>query len=109
MTSPVLRYHSQETPNDFQMEFILPHQFQQSNAVPPPKDPRIKIVEIPQETLAVSTFSGSWDNEAMVQSKIQELRQDATRDGIYLESKTETINGKGEELNVNRACCENGE
>ncbi len=84
MTAPVLRHHLDS--DQYQMEFILPKEFTKVEQVPEPKDNSIKAVEVPEHTLAVITFSGSWDTKELVETKEKELRQVASEKGYVLNS-----------------------
>ena len=47
----------------YRMRFYLPAGYDPSSA-PAPTDPRVRLVEVPAETLAVVRFSGSWSETA---------------------------------------------
>jgi len=55
MTVPVEKSLSSD--NAVSMRFFLPRSFS-TDTVPKPKDPRIKLVSLPQETFAVISYSG---------------------------------------------------
>lgn len=47
----------------YRMRFFLPASYGRESA-PAPTDPRVRLVPVPAETLAVVRFSGSWSDEA---------------------------------------------
>lgn len=53
------------------MRFFLPSEFTLEN-VPQPTDPRVRIIEVPEQFLAVLRFRGSRDDE-MVRAKKDQL------------------------------------
>lgn len=69
MTTPVET--SSETDGRVTMRFFLPSEFTLEN-VPQPTDPRVRIIEVPEQILAVLRFSGSRDDE-MVRAKKEQL------------------------------------
>jgi SOUL heme-binding protein len=60
MTAPVETGASQQ--DGKVMRFFLPASYTLGTA-PKPTDPRVKIVEVPQATVAVLRFSGLWDEQ----------------------------------------------
>lgn len=60
MTVPVEKSKSGD--NGVRMRFFLPHSFGVDSA-PKPNDPRIKIINSPEETFAAITYSGSNSDE----------------------------------------------
>lgn len=68
MTTPVERGADGEA---FAMRFFLPASFDMETA-PRPTDPRVRLVEIPQQTMAVLRFSGS-RSEADVEARREQL------------------------------------
>jgi hypothetical protein len=83
MTAPVLRQHLPD--DEYKMEFVLPSEFQSVDQVPKPNDSRIVPHQVPEQELAVITFSGSWDNTELVLSKEKELREAAKNDMVELD------------------------
>lgn len=61
MTAPV---QTSSSDNHMTMRFFLPSDVTPSNA-PVPDDPRVRLVEIPQEHLAVLQFTGTWSGDAL--------------------------------------------
>jgi hypothetical protein len=55
------------------MRFFLPDSYTLASA-PEPTDPRVQLVEVPAQTLAVVRFSGSWDEAALAARERQLLR-----------------------------------
>ena len=84
MTAPVLRQHLSD--DEYKMEFVLPSEFESVDKVPKPNDARIVPHQVPEQVLAVITFSGSWDNAELVAAKEKELREAAMSDSIELDS-----------------------
>jgi len=70
MTSPVLSDFS----NEGYMAFVMPSEFR-LETTPSPLDSRVKIEKIPQRTVAVLRFSGSW-SEDHFKEKTGELLQE---------------------------------
>ena len=61
------------------MRFFLPRSVTRATA-PEPADPRVRVVEVPGETLAVLRFSGSTDDGRIAERKgalLRELRGSA--------------------------------
>jgi len=83
MTAPVLRHHLAN--DQYKMEFVLPKDFKNISEVPKPNDERIVAEEIPEQVLAVTTFSGSWDDSELVSTKEKQLRMDAEGQGFQLD------------------------
>ncbi|HEX2726531.1 MAG TPA: heme-binding protein [Beijerinckiaceae bacterium] len=65
MTAPV---ETAGTPDGVIMRFFLPTTVTRDNA-PVPNDARVKIVEVPEETIAALTFSGRGTEEALADNK----------------------------------------
>eukprot|EP01098_Paradermamoeba_levis_P016489 TRINITY_DN8931_c0_g1_i1.p1 TRINITY_DN8931_c0_g1~~TRINITY_DN8931_c0_g1_i1.p1 ORF type:complete len:222 (-),score=55.91 TRINITY_DN8931_c0_g1_i1:136-768(-) len=63
------------------MSFVLPSKFTSLDQLPRPKDPQVKLVSIPSQKFAVSTFSGS-TTEDVVKQKEEELRSALDRAGV---------------------------
>ena len=75
MTAPVAMEGESNT--GITMRFFLPHDITPANA-PEPTDPRVKLVEIPGETIAALRFTGAWDRAAIDARKealLAELRR----------------------------------
>ncbi len=70
MTTPVERGAEDE---GFAMRFFLPAGYDLKTA-PRPTDPRVRLIEIPEQTLAVLRFSGSRD-EAKVEPRRRQLME----------------------------------
>ncbi|MEQ8653587.1 MAG: heme-binding protein [Kiloniellales bacterium] len=70
MTTPVERAANGEA---FAMRFFLPKSYDLETA-PRPTDPRVRLVEIPQQTLAAIRFSGS-RGEGNVEARTNELME----------------------------------
>ena len=66
MTAPVET--SADQPGKMTMRFFLPADVTPANA-PIPNDGRIRLVEIPAQTIAVLRFSGSWTVEAITEKQ----------------------------------------
>lgn len=56
------------------MRFFLPRSLSRATA-PEPADPRVRVVEVPGETLAVLRFSGSTDDARLAERKAALLRE----------------------------------
>jgi hypothetical protein len=73
MTAPVLSEKSS-------IAFIMPEGFT-LETTPEPLDDRVKIVEVPERTVATLRFSGRWSNSAF-QKKTEELLAEIENVGI---------------------------
>ncbi|MDR3438681.1 heme-binding protein [Telmatospirillum sp.] len=62
MTAPVTT--ARDTSGVLVMRFFMPSDLGR-NDIPEPNDPAVRIVEVPEQTLAVLTFSGRRDDEAV--------------------------------------------
>lgn len=62
MTAPVTM--SSPSTNSMTMRFFLPAKIALNDA-PAPNDPRVKLLEVPAETVAVLQFTGSWSERAL--------------------------------------------
>ena len=60
MTAPVLQESAGK--NRHMVRFVLPEGMSAGD-VPASLDPSVKIIEVPEHTAAVKTFSGSWNQE----------------------------------------------
>lgn len=63
----------------YTMRFFLPSSYTRVTA-PEPTDPRVRIVELPEMTVAVLRFSGSWDEEQLERRKAELLKALETSD-----------------------------
>ncbi|MEM7020953.1 MAG: heme-binding protein [Pseudomonadota bacterium] len=68
MTAPV---ETSSTEDSYTMRFFLPASYTSATA-PMPNDPRVELIEVPPETLAVLRFSG-WRDESDVRMRQEEL------------------------------------
>ena len=75
MTSPVLTDFSDEG----YMAFVMPSEFDLENT-PQPIDNRVRIEEVPERTIAVLRFSGSW-SEDRFETKKRELKKELASSG----------------------------
>lgn len=71
MTTPVATSSAAE--GEVTLRFFFPSEFTLETA-PQPNDPRVTILELPEQTLAVLRFSGSRDEEAVKAKNEQLLR-----------------------------------
>lgn len=71
MTAPVETAAAED--GRYTMRFFLPSACT-SAAAPQPTDPSVRIVELPETTVAVQRFSGSWDAEQLEGRKAELLR-----------------------------------
>ena len=85
MTSPVLSDFS----NEGYMAFVMPSDFG-LETTPSPLDSRVKIEKIPQRTVAVLRFSGSW-SEDHFKEKIEELLQELIKAEVKIKSRVFTM------------------
>jgi SOUL heme-binding protein len=69
MTAPVVMQGAAD--GDLTMRFFLPAAITQANA-PEPTDKRVRLVTVPEETIAALRFTGSW-SEASLAARKQEL------------------------------------
>ncbi len=69
MTAPVAM--EGDADEGLTMRFFLPAAITPTNA-PEPKDPRVKLITVPEETIAALRFTGSW-SEASLGERKQEL------------------------------------
>ena len=68
MTAPVQNSSTQA--GKMTMRFFLPTDITPSNA-PVPNDSRVRLVQIPAQTMAVLRFSGSWTVEAIAEKQAE--------------------------------------
>ena len=71
MTAPVETAAAED--GRYTMRFFLPSAYT-SATVPQPTDPSVRIVELPEATVAVQRFSGSWDAEQLERRKAELVR-----------------------------------
>ena len=57
----------------YTMRFFFPSAYTEATA-PEPTDPTVRIVKLPEVTVAVRRFSGSWDEEQLERRKAELLR-----------------------------------
>jgi hypothetical protein len=63
MTAPVLQESAQtDGANSYLLAFVMPPEYTLEN-LPVPRDPRVHIRQIPERTMAVRRYSGSWDEK----------------------------------------------
>ena len=77
MTIPVGQY---EAEGEWRMWFSMPSRYSRDN-LPPPSDPRIRILEQGPERLAVRSFSGRRDKSSFSEEALQ-LEQDVRSAGL---------------------------
>ena len=96
MTAPVLQEHSTKIAMTapvsqsvdeagWQVSFVLPAQFTMNNA-PQPKDPDIRLVQMPSRHMAVLRYSGRW-SEKNFQKYQQQLTQVLAEHGLQTAGK----------------------
>ncbi len=66
MTAPVAEDRG---PDGYAMRFFLPAAYQSASAAPQPTDPRVSLVEAPEQTVAVRRFSGLRDAETIAENR----------------------------------------
>ncbi len=71
MTVPVETARSDE--EGMRMRFFLPAAYN-AESTPQPRDPRVRIVDLPEQTVAVLRFSGSRSEEAVADKTVELLR-----------------------------------
>ncbi len=71
MTAPVTR--TEPSPGSWLMTFTMPAEYTMET-LPPPKDPRVQLVEVPGELLAAIRFSGRASPEDMEEHRDQLLK-----------------------------------
>lgn len=62
MTSPVIATPKRIEKKGWTLSFVLPASFSAANA-PSPTDPSVKLMELPEKTVAAIRYTGLWDNE----------------------------------------------
>lgn len=82
MTAPVLAKSGDDTRT---IAFVMPSSYTRET-LPIPNDPRVKIVEVPEKTIAVLRFSWS-RNEARIRSMEERLLAALARDNISVVGK----------------------
>ncbi|KAG2443908.1 hypothetical protein HXX76_002248 [Chlamydomonas incerta] len=65
------------------MAFIMPSQYHSPEDLPAPKDPRVRLVAVPERTFAALTFRGGM-NAAVAARREAELRAAAAAEGVAL-------------------------
>jgi hypothetical protein len=82
MTAPVA-----QTPveNGYLVQFTMPRQFTMET-LPEPTNPKVKLREIPSQTFAVLTYSGSW-SQSLYQENLLQLKKQAAEAGLKLEGE----------------------
>ncbi len=66
MTSPVLQEPAKtDNTSSFVVAFIMPSEYT-LETLPVPRDPRVVIRQIPERTMAVRRYSGSWDEKKYI-------------------------------------------
>lgn len=78
MTAPVIQA---EVEDGWQMSFMMPSKYTMED-LPRPKDPRVKLVQVPSKTIAVIRYSGFWSEEKN-QKFASELQSWLTKQGTY--------------------------
>ena len=66
MTAPVAERRGGER---YAMRFFLPSRFDSAAAAPAPTDPRVRLVEAPEQTVATLRFSGGRDPERIAEKR----------------------------------------
>ena len=82
MTAPVAQTAVE---NGFLVQFTMPKNFTMET-LPEPNDPKIKLREIPSQTFAVLTYSGSW-SQSLYEENLSQLRKHADEVGLKLEGE----------------------
>lgn len=77
MTAPVSQV---KTNSGYLVQFTMPAEFT-LESLPKPKDPRVKIVQIPERRVAVYKYSGSW-SESRYNEKLSEFKAALEKDKI---------------------------
>jgi hypothetical protein len=82
MTAPVA-----QTPveNGYLVQFTMPKQFTMET-LPEPTDPKVKLREMPGQTFAVLTYSGSW-SQSLYEENLRLLKKSAVDAGLILEGE----------------------
>ena len=62
MTSPVIATQQDSIDRGWTLQFVLPKSFSADTA-PSPTDPLVKLVELPEKSVAAIRYSGLWDDE----------------------------------------------
>lgn len=98
MTAPVLRQLvdtqvDEETPSEFVYHFVMESKYTM-DSLPIPNDPRVRLKEVPGETVAVKRYSGRWSASNYEKHKQQLLNAlDADQITIIGEPKSAAYNG----------------
>ncbi|MEN9866479.1 MAG: hypothetical protein RL748_2069 [Pseudomonadota bacterium] len=77
MTAPVIQKPLNQ---EFVVQFTMPKSFTM-DTLPEPNDPRVKLREVPSQTLAVITYSGSW-SQSLYDEKLATLRKALQDEGM---------------------------
>jgi hypothetical protein len=79
MTAPVAQTAVE---NGYLVQFTMPKNFT-LETLPEPNDPKVKLREIPSQTFAVLTYSGSW-SQSLYEENLAQLRTRAGEAGLKL-------------------------
>ncbi len=77
MTAPVIQ---KPVDQEFVVQFTMPKTFTMAT-LPEPNDPKVKLREVPSQTLAVITYSGSW-SQNLYEEKLAALRKALQDEGM---------------------------
>lgn len=91
MTAPVvMKYREEPTAKDMQsMTFLLPaSKYKKAEEVPEPTDERVRIVDMPERTLAVRVFTGNLGLE-VIEKESEVLRKGLGEDGVEVKGDGE--------------------
>ncbi|KAI8852861.1 regulatory factor, effector binding domain-containing protein [Chytridium lagenaria] len=80
MTGPVTTTESED---QVHMSFVMPSKYQKISDLPFPVDPRVRLTEVPTQTMAVITFSGFCSKATQIQ-KEKDLREACKKDSVGL-------------------------
>jgi hypothetical protein len=96
MTAPVLMENSAASGTGadvpMTMSFVMPSKYQRIEDLPVPNDPRVKLIEIPEHTVAVLRRSGSLSAALSVKME-KELRELVQKDGKHKLEEGRAITG----------------
>jgi hypothetical protein len=90
MTAPVLMSSS---PNTMKMSFVMPSQYKSISDLPTPKDSRVVLREVPEETYAVIRFKQF--AEETFKSEEKKLRALAEKEGVALNQDASKVKMAG--------------
>lgn len=68
MTAPVIQEIDKNDPQSAMISFVMPENYK-LNTLPLPLDKRIILKEVPEKTVAVLTYSGSWSKSKYKQNE----------------------------------------